>query len=384
MALPIGATLTRHKHTEFHERKGAYAGRVNVMPPSTLVVGAGIIGLMSAFRLATSGYGVTIFDPTPARGATWAAAGMLAPLGEIAPGERDNYVFQNDALALWRVVGDDLFALTGRRLAIHDAGTLMVGFDASDRRLVDQYRETATSFGAQCRHVHRDTSPDLFANLSARITDGLLLLGDAWLDPDEAVGLLLDALERLKVRVVTEEVVSIASDDAGVVATTTSRSFSGGAGILATGATGLPRDAIASGEHTVRPVHGVTLRVRGVDRGTLPTVRAFVRGHTFYMVSRPGGYNVLGATSEERSERVLQAGELQRLLRDALDVVPELETATILEHRIGLRPASTDLRPFFEPLQTKGWAWSSGHYRHGVTLAPLAAQWAVSFVESLA
>jgi glycine oxidase len=113
-------------------------------------------------------------------------------------------------------------------------------------------------------------------------------------------------------------------------------------------------------------------------------VRAFVRGHTFYMVSRPGGYNVLGATSEERSERVLQAGELQRLLRDALDVVPELETATILEHRIGLRPASTDLRPFFEPLQTKGWAWSSGHYRHGVTLAPLAAQWAVSFVESLA
>jgi glycine oxidase len=383
MALPFGATLTRTNHTEFRHWCCAYADRVTLTPPSTLVVGAGIIGLMSAYRLATSGYGVTVFDPAPARGATWAAAGMLAPSGEIAPGEEDNYHLQRDALALWRDASDDLLALTGRRLAIHESGTLLVGFDASDRRLVEQYQQTAESFGAPGRRVDRATSPELFAHLSARITDGLLLSGDAWLDPDEAVELLLDALERLHVPLVTEEVLSIASDDQGVSATTTTRTFTGVAGILATGSAGLPREAIASGEHSVRPVHGVTLRVEGVDRSDVPTVRAFVGGRNFYMVSRPGGYNVLGATSEERSRRVLQLGELQRLLRDALDVVPELETATVLEHRVGLRPASGDLRPFFEPLQTKGWAWSSGHYRHGVTLAPLAAQWALSYAESM-
>ena len=356
---------------------------MNATPSSTLVVGAGIIGLMSAFRLATSGYDVTIFDPAPARGATWAAAGMLAPSGEIAPGEEDNYHLQRNAISMWRDVGDDLLALTGRHLDIHEEGTLLVGFDAGDRRLVQQYRQTAESFGAQCRLVSRTTSPQLFAHLSPRIADGLLLEGDAWLDPDQVVELLFDALARLNVRVVNEEVLSIASDDLGVSATTSSCAFSGAVGILATGSSGLPRDAIASGEHSVRPVHGVTLRVMGVDRSTLPTVRAFVRGRNFYMVSRPGGYNVLGATSEERSERVLQLGELQRLLRDALDVAPELETAAVVEHRVGLRPASADLQPFFETLQTKGWAWSSGHYRHGVTLAPLAAQWALSFVESM-
>jgi glycine oxidase len=99
------------------------------------------------------------------------------------------------------------------------------------------------------------------------------------------------------------------------------------------------------------------------------------------MVSRFGGYCVLGATAEERADAVLEVGELQRLLRDALDIVPELETARVLETRMGLRPASADLEPFFEVLANKGWAWSSGYYRHGVTLAPLAALRAVEFAE---
>jgi glycine oxidase len=129
-------------------------------------------------------------------------------------------------------------------------------------------------------------------------------------------------------------------------------------------------------------VLGVTVRVRGVDRGELATVRAFVRGRPFYMVSRPGGYCVLGATVEERGDTLLRVGELERLLRDALDVVPELETASVLEHRVGLRPASTDLTPFFEVLVTPGWAWSTGHYRHGVTLAPLSALRVLEFVEA--
>ena len=101
------------------------------------------------------------------------------------------------------------------------------------------------------------------------------------------------------------------------------------------------------------------------------------------MVSRAGGYNVLGASSEERFEAGAQVGEVQRLLRDALDVVPALETAVVLETREGNRPASEDLRPFFEVLAGGRWAWSSGHFRHGVTLAPIAAREALRFAQAL-
>jgi glycine oxidase len=113
-------------------------------------------------------------------------------------------------------------------------------------------------------------------------------------------------------------------------------------------------------------------------------IRSFVRGSTVYMVSRPGGYDVLGASSEERREAGAQVGEVQRLLRDALDVVPALETAVILETREGNRPASDDLRPFFEVLGDGRWSWSSGHFRHGVTLAPIAANEALRFAERVA
>src|SRR5438067_8387998 len=49
-----------------------------------IVAGAGIIGLTCAWRIALTGFPVTIFDSgEPARQASWAAAGMLAPGGEF-------------------------------------------------------------------------------------------------------------------------------------------------------------------------------------------------------------------------------------------------------------------------------------------------------------
>jgi glycine oxidase len=125
----------------------------------------------------------------------------------------------------------------------------------------------------------------------------------------------------------------------------------------------------------------MTVRIDGIDRANSPTLRCFVRGRPFYVVSRPGGYCVIGASSEERSGPLIEVGELQRLLRDALDVVPALETCSLYETRVGLRPASTNLEPFFEEWDDRRWAWSSGHFRHGVTLAPLSARSAIEFVD---
>ena len=358
-----------------------YAGKVNVAKQTVLVVGGGIIGLASAFRVARAGHVVTLFDPAPAQGATHAAAGMLAPSGEIAPGEESNYRLQRGALDAWRSLIDELASVEGTVLEIHETGTLVVGWDASDRRQIEQFIGVAKSFDAVHDVVERSSSPELFRGLSDRIRDGVLMPGDAWLNPDEAVALLLKGLALLGVDVVHQSVVRVGVEDGRVVAETTDERFVADAGVLATGASTLPLGAQTTGEHSVRPVRGVTVRVQGVDRSEQPVVRAYIRGRAFYMVSRPGGYCVLGATSDERSEAVVEVGELSRLLRDALDVVPDLETAGMIETRSGFRPASTDLRPFFEVLEPKGWAWSSGHYRHGVTLAPLAALDALHFVE---
>ena len=348
------------------------------------VVGGGIIGLTSAYRLARAGHDVTIFDPAFAHGATWAAAGMVAPSGEISPGEEDNYRLQRQAVSAWRALGDELEELVGENVDLHDVGTLLAGWDAGDRRLVSQFVQLAREFHAPMHPVTRGDSPEIFEGLSARITEGVVMEGDAWIDPDHAVSLLRRALEALGAHVVHETVESLRGGDTGVDVETNSATYHADAGLLATGSTPLPAGARPSGHYVVRPVRGMTARVTGLDRSDQPMVRAFVRGRTFYMVSRPQGYCVLGATSDERRELAVEVGELQRLLRDALDVAPALETAALVDIRYGLRPASADLRPFFEEIEPRGWAWVSGHYRHGVTLAPLASHDAVRFASSVA
>lgn len=346
---------------------------------SVLIVGGGVIGLTSAFRLAQASVSVTVFDPSPGLGATWAAAGMVAPSAEIAPGEQESYSLQLRALPAWHELNDALFETVGRKVTIHETGTLVVGWDASDRRLVEQYAKLALEFGVASRLVTRSDAAAMFEGVSGRINDGLFIAGDAWLDPDEAIALISAANDALGVMVVRAMVRSVQAGADFVEASTDEATYRAMRGILATGAVPLPPGVTFSDANQIRPVRGMTVRVSGLDRSAQPTIRAFVHGQMFYMVSRPGGYCVLGATSEERHECVVELGDMQRLLRDALDIVPGLDSAEVIETRVGLRPASKDLRSFFEVVAGR-WAWSSGHYRHGVTLAPLAARDALAFV----
>lgn len=350
---------------------------------SVVVVGAGIIGTVASFSLAKKGYSVVVIDPKPGSGATYAAAGMIAPLGEITPGEQNNYTLQLAALSAWHELVQEARSVVSDEITLYETGTLLVGWDASDRRQVQQFADVATQFGASIREVSRITSPVMFEGLSDRITSGLLLDGDAWVNPDEAMSVLTTANRALGVRYVSAECTSIRETANGIEVSTSGGNEQADTCILATGAfLPLPGFHFES-EETVRPVRGFTLRVKGLDRSTRPMVRAFVHGRNFYLVSRPGGECVLGASVEEKAEAVIEIGELQRLLRDGLDVFPALETAHFVEARSGLRPCSTDGEPFFIKSAHGRSAWVSGHYRHGVTLSPLVAKQVLEFAEEV-
>ncbi len=349
------------------------------MSKSSIVVGGGIIGLLSAYRLAQAGFSVDLFDPQLAKGATYAAAGMLAPGGEITSGEQSQYLVQLKSTPSWELLSREIEELCNEKIHIHKVGTLLVGWDSSDKRLVQQHLELATEFKACVSHVDLDAHPQMFEFISPRISEGILLTDDAWVDPDQVISSLLSALSHLNVVVHHEAVHNVVSSKSGVEVRSASGTHTATVGIIATGSSALPTGITTSGENVLRPVRGMTVRMQGFDRSAQPMVRAFVRGRKIYLVSRPGGYNVIGASSDESGTPAIEAGELQRLLRDALEVFPALETAEVVETRIGLRPASPDHEPFFEELVTPNWAWSSGHYRHGITLAPLASLQAIEF-----
>jgi glycine oxidase len=128
----------------------------------------------------------------------------------------------------------------------------------------------------------------------------------------------------------------------------------------------------------VRPVKGQILRLRDPDGPGLLTqvVRMVGRG---YLVPRPDGRYVLGATVEEQGHDTrATAGAVHELLRDAIELVPGIAELELEEARAGLRPGTPDNLPIIGPGALAGLHWATGHYRNGILLAPLTAELVVA------
>ena len=114
------------------------------------------------------------------------------------------------------------------------------------------------------------------------------------------------------------------------------------------------------------------------------TVRGWVRGEPVYVLGRPDGEVVVGATAEEHDgPPVPTMGGVQRLLTAARELVPGIDRATFTEAIARDRPATADQLPLIGPAPGEDRVvLAAGHYRHGVLLAPLTAQLVADHIEN--
>jgi glycine oxidase len=116
-------------------------------------------------------------------------------------------------------------------------------------------------------------------------------------------------------------------------------------------------------------VKGQIVRLRGA-----PLAERIIRTPRCYVVSRPGGEIVVGATMEERGfDATVTAGGVHRLLEAAWEVLPDIEERELVEASAGLRPGTPDNRPVITAAGPEGLVWATGHHRNGVLLAPITA-----------
>jgi glycine oxidase len=122
----------------------------------------------------------------------------------------------------------------------------------------------------------------------------------------------------------------------------------------------------------VSPVKGQVLSLRGMGKSP----RRVIWSGECYLVPRPDGEILLGATEEEGNydARPTLAG-VNRLTEAALEVVPAAGGFVVEGVWAGLRPAAPDRHPIV------GWAPGSrglmiatAHYRNGVLLGPLTGR----------
>ena len=103
-------------------------------PKTVAIIGAGVVGLGIAWRLAARGVSVSVFDRGAAgQGATHAAAGMLAACAEAEPGEEALVALGRDSQARWPAFAAELQQASGIDVELRREGTLVIALTADDQ-----------------------------------------------------------------------------------------------------------------------------------------------------------------------------------------------------------------------------------------------------------
>ncbi|MGA4982528.1 glycine oxidase ThiO [Streptomyces cellulosae] len=343
-----------------------------------LVVGGGIIGLVTAWRAAQAGLATTVVDPQPGGGAARVAAGMLAAVTELHHGEQTLLGLNLASARRYPDFAAELSDRTGQDLGYRRCGTLAVALDADDRAHLRELHALHERSGLDSQWLTGRECRRLEPMLAPGVRGGLRVDGDHQIDPRRLASALLTACERAGVTLhrAWAERLTVRRDRAGGVVTADGDELGAGQVVLAGGSwsgrlAGVPAEVLPP----VRPVKGQVLRLTMPDRPEpflSRTVRAVVRGSHVYLVPRESGELVIGATSEEMGwDTTVTAGGVYELLRDAHELVPGLTELPLTETLAGLRPGSPDNAPLLGPTGLDGLLLATGHHRNGVLLTPV-------------
>jgi len=341
-----------------------------------VVVGGGVIGLGIAWRAALAGLQVIVVDDGLDRGAaSWAAAGMLAPVTEIHYGEQELLRLNLAAAERWPAFAAELQECAGASVGYRRCGTLIVARDADDNAALHDLYRFQRGLGLRVERLRGRECRQLEPGLAPSIRGGIMAPGDHQVDNRALVAALLIACDRAGVRQCLGRVVAVGVEHDRVrrVVLAGGERLDAGAVVLSAGCWsgtlgGLPPGALPP----VRPVKGQLLHLRGP--GEEPLCQRNVRGLEVYVVPRGDGRVVIGATVEEQGfNTTVTAGAVHDLLRAAFELLPDVAELELVETVAGLRPGSPDNAPLLGPSPLDGLVIAAGHYRNGILLTPVTA-----------
>ncbi|HSM96707.1 MAG TPA: glycine oxidase ThiO [Rhizomicrobium sp.] len=329
-----------------------------------VIIGAGVAGLSIGWRLAQAGAEVLVLERAqPARAATWAAAGMIAPTAEAADANPDEAQFARWSAELWPNFAAAVEEHSGRQIGYLRDGALIVARDEAEaQRLAAQgNRKLLTATEAKARE------PLLGGEIAGALWDA----EEAQVD-SRALGVALThAFIRAGGRLSTNEAaMRIETEPLGVH--TPFALYPADKIVVAAGAWsgGIEMDEPAL--PPVRPVKGEVLALVPPKGTLLP--KQVVWGNGVYLVPRDGRL-LIGATMEEAGFDTKLTDKAESWLTDrAVGLMPSLASWQIDEHWAGLRPGSPDNLPILGETRIKNLFVASGQFRNGILFAPAIAE----------
>jgi glycine oxidase len=338
------------------------------------VVGAGVIGLSIAWRLALRGLATAVFErEAVGAGASLAATGMLAAAAEHEPGCRDLLALALESQRQWPKFRAALEAQSGRDIDFREGGTLVVALNRDEVERLRFRHDLHKRCGLPTRWLGGPEVRAMEPGLRGSVAAGLHCADDHQVDPRLVMAALRAAYVAAGGRLFEHCAVAGIDLEGGRVAgvTTDRGSCRAPAVVLAAGA--WTRDVLPpSLVVPVRPLKGQALAVRTTgDTGTLAHI---VWTEQIHMAPKGDGRLIVGATVEERGfDDAITAGGLFALLEGARRAFPAIEEMPVEAAWTGFRPSSIDDAPILGATSIPGLVLATGHHRNGYLLAPATA-----------
>ncbi len=338
-----------------------------------IIVGAGIAGLAIGWRLAQGGADIEIYDRGLAgRGATWAAAGMIAPGAELHGESEELTRFARLSRAAWPAFAAELESESGNSIGYSEPGSLITALDEARARTLERRARELASTGIDAQWLPSALLPMREPTLSPALRGALYIPGDAQVDNRLTGDALRIALARRRVAVHENTEVRQLLIESGRVRgiICANGAVASDAVVVASGAWLNAFGAVAELPPVV-PVKGQMVAVQPPEGAALP--KHLLWGESAYLVSRHGRV-LIGATVEDAGFDTSVSGEAcSRLVAAAAQIVPALSGWRISEMWAGLRPRTPDGAPVIGACALEGLYVAGGQFRNGILFAPSVA-----------
>jgi glycine oxidase len=369
--IPVGERLKPPANAVFEAKASSdIPAKVDVA-----LIGAGVIGLSIAWRLACRGMTVAVFERGEAgAGTSLAATGMLAAAAEHEACGEELLTLALESQRQWPAFRAAIEACSNSSIDYRCEGTLVValGRDEVERlrfRHEQQKRSGLNTNWLNAMEV-RGTEP----GLRASVAGGILCRDDHQVDPRPLIPALVFAL-RARGGLLFQN------------CPVTSLEMSGGrvSGLLTTAGSCQARTVIvASGvwssdgllpptiELPMRPLKGQALALRTTKHTGSP--RHVIWTEQIHLAPKSDGRLIVGATMEDAGfNPAITAGGVLALLEGVHRALPSSEEMEIEAVWSGFRPTSDDDAPILGGTGIPGLLIATGHHRNGILLAPVTA-----------
>lgn len=338
-----------------------------------IIVGGGLMGCSTAYRLAKEGLQVLVLERSvPGAEASSAAAGILAPSIESA---HDAFALQlgRRSRELHAELSEELDELFGIDVGFRRSGVIELAFDESEKRHLDVTAQALAAQGVRCETWTRE---DLLGEEPSSNPEALAALHvaeDAQVEPKKLLAAVALGAEREDVVFRTGSTVRQILVEGGRArgVQVDEEHIEADRVIVAAGSWTTLVPGIRLHANTVYPVRGQMLATETRP----PVFRRVVFGAGGYVVTRPDGRVLCGSTEERVGfERGITFEGMGKIIDTAVRIAPSLREATLRDHWSSFRPGTPDGLPLVGETHIERLFLASGHYRNGILLAPLTAE----------